>query len=227
MNAKVLHPFFLENSIGLYNLSVGHTILGVTGIVHDAIGKLIDAARVIAAAYGIRQGADLPLIEINVTDVIKINDSPDLSGIAELFRRSIIGSEHNLMPLQTNGVREHELTQRRAVRPTAVFLQNFDQEGVGGCLDSKVLAEARVPGKGLPHVTRLLADSLFIIYMEGRGIPGRNLFCLFPGQKRDLIHQSTSSVHLQKARSALNSMSSSSRSSLQKRFSKSDPKTHL
>ncbi len=74
VDAKVLGALGLEQAERLEELLGGHAVLGVAGVIHDAVGELEQAARIKAAADRLGGGACDALKELDVADVVEIDD---------------------------------------------------------------------------------------------------------------------------------------------------------
>ncbi len=71
MNTELLNPLGLQDLKALKQLLSGKTILGIAGIIHDAVAHFENAARIIPAAHGLRQLSSQDLLqERNMGDVI-------------------------------------------------------------------------------------------------------------------------------------------------------------
>ena len=88
----------------------------------------------------------------------------------------------------TGGLGQHQLRVGGAVAAAALLLQNFDDKGIGGCLDGKVLLEALVPGKSLLQGPGVAADASLVIHMEGSWDLGGDFLRLFQGNKGGFLH---------------------------------------
>ena len=74
MDAKILGTFGLERAEGIKELIGGHAVLGIARVVHNAVGKLEQAARVKTAAHRLGDGARDALVELDVADVVEVDD---------------------------------------------------------------------------------------------------------------------------------------------------------
>ena len=96
MESDLLYAMCLKLGICFEKLFLGHAVLGIARIVHDAVAELIYSARIISAAYDLRElGTDNALKERNVSDVIQVDDASELSTERILFSRRIIAREHD------------------------------------------------------------------------------------------------------------------------------------
>ena len=87
-----------------------------------------------------------------------------------------------------DSVGQHQLRHGGAVKAEAVFAENIHDIGIGSGLDREILAETRIPGKGLLNSLRVFPDSFFIIEIKGSRILLRDLFRLFLCYIRDFFH---------------------------------------
>ena len=95
---KVLGALGLERAEGLEELLGGHAVLGVAGVVHDAVGELEQAARIKAAADRFGDGrAANTLKELDVADVVKVDDGAQLVGELKVGSRRVVGREHDVV----------------------------------------------------------------------------------------------------------------------------------
>ena len=109
VDAKVLGALDLEHAEGLEELLGGHAIFGIARVVHDAVGELEQAARVKTAADRFGDRAGDALIELNVTDVVKVDDGAQLVGKRKVGRRRVVGREHNVVARNAQRAGNHEL----------------------------------------------------------------------------------------------------------------------
>ena len=89
MDAELFRALFLKDLIGLEELRLGHTVFGITRIVHDAVAEFEETARIIAAANRLRYPGSL-LKEVDHRKIIQIDYGSELGGISHVLRRSII-----------------------------------------------------------------------------------------------------------------------------------------
>ena len=163
VNAKILGALGLEHAEGLKELLGGHAVLGIARVVHNAVGKLEQAARVKTAAYRFGDGARDALVELDVADVVEVDDGAQLIGKLKVRRRRIVGREHDVVAGDAQRTGDHELGIARAVTTAAVFVENGDERRVGIGLDGKVLLKARVPCKGVAHFLHVAADARLVV----------------------------------------------------------------
>ena len=170
MDAEVLGTLGLKLGERLEELLRRHAVLGVAGVIHDAVGELEETARVEAAAHGLGDGAGDLLEEIDVADVVEVDDRPQLAGEGEVRRGRIVAREHDVLAGGAHGLGDHELRVARAIAAAAVLAQDGDQRGVGVGLHGEVLAKAGVPREGLANGLHVAANARLVIQMEGRGV---------------------------------------------------------
>ena len=75
----------------------GHAVLGVAGVVHNAVRELEQAARVKTAADRLGDGARNALKEIDMADVVKVDDGTQFVGELKIRRRRVVGREHDVV----------------------------------------------------------------------------------------------------------------------------------
>ena len=167
VDAEVLDALFHEGLVGFDHLGFGHAVLGVAGVVHDAVRERVDAARVVPAAHGLRQLAAAGLLaEVDVGDVIEVDDGAQLVRVGVFLEGSVVGGEHDVVAGEAQRLRHHEFGPGRAVRAAVILRQQFHDARVRRRLDGKVLPEARVPGKRLFHVFHVAADARLVIEVK-------------------------------------------------------------
>ena len=146
MNSKILHAVRLQLPIGIKKLLLRHAILGISGIVHDSVAHPEYAARIVAAAHGLREGISEKLLQrCNVRNVIQIDDGTELSCKHILTVRRLVRGKHDFVSRSPDGIRQYKLCLRRAVKAKTVILHNLHQIGVGRCFHGKIFAKARIP----------------------------------------------------------------------------------
>ena len=163
MDAKILGALGLEHAEGLEELLGGHTIFGVAGVVHDAVGELEQAAWIKAAADRLGDGARDALKELDMADVVKVDDGAQFICKGKIRRRRVVGREHDVVAGDTQRAGNHELGIARAIAAAAVFVENGDERRVGIGLDGKVFLKARVPCKGVAHFLHVAADARLVV----------------------------------------------------------------
>ena len=163
MDAEVLGTRGLELGERLEELLRRHAVLGVAGVIHDAVGELEEAARVEAAAHSLGDGAGDPLEEVDVADVVEIDDGAQLIGKLKVRRRRVVGREHDVMAGDAQRAGDHELGVARTIATATVFVENGDKCRVGVSLDGKVLLKPRIPCKGVAHLLHVAADARLVV----------------------------------------------------------------
>ena len=141
----------------------GHAVLGVAGVIHDAVGELEQSARIKAAADRLGDGPRNVLKELDVADVVKVDDGAQLVGELKVRCRRVVGREHDVVSRDTQRAGDHELGIARAIAAAAVFVENGDERRVGICLDGKVFLKARVPCEGVAHLLHVAADARLVV----------------------------------------------------------------
>ena len=96
MYAEMLCALFLQNLKCLSNLLCGHSVFGVSGIVHDVIADFKQAARIKTAADGLRNMSQSLLQALYMGDVVQVDDSSQLFCISKFLRRRIVGGKHDV-----------------------------------------------------------------------------------------------------------------------------------
>ena len=187
MDAEVLCALFHQEPEALEHLLAGKPVFGVLRLVHDKGGDREAAARVEPAADRLRNAGQLFQI-FNVRDVIKIDVRAELVGELIIRSRRDIRREHDLAAGESAGVCHLKLGERGAVRAAALFFQNFENKGIRGRLDRKILAEALVPCECLPDKTGIFADAPLVVNVERSRESCCNLLRLFLGEKRFFDH---------------------------------------
>ena len=176
-----------EHAVRLEELLLGHAVLGVARVVHDAVGQAEEPAGVEAAARDRAHGPRLLLEERDVRDVVEVHDGAELAREAEVLGRRVVGREHDLLARHAERSCDEELSVAGAVAAAAVLQQDLDERGVGVGLDGEVLPEARVPREGVEHRLRVAADAGLVVQVEGGGVPLGDVDELVGGHKR-LLH---------------------------------------
>ena len=163
VDTKVLGALGLEHAERLEELLGGHAVLGVAGVIHDAVGKLEQTARIKAAADRLGDGPRNVLKELDVADVVKVDDGAQLVGELKVRCRRVVGREHDVVSRDTQRAGDHELGIARAIAAAAVFIENGDERRVGIGLDGKVFLKARVPCEGVAHLLHVAADARLVV----------------------------------------------------------------
>ena len=112
MDTEILCPLALKDLIGINQLILGHTILGISGVVHDSVAEFEHTSRIIAAADGLRNVSDGLLQEINMGKIIQIDNSAKLICVCKFLRRRIVGRKHNVLAIKPTGLGKHQLCIR-------------------------------------------------------------------------------------------------------------------
>ncbi len=89
MKAEIFYAELHQLLAALDQLLLGKAVFRIPRVVHNPVADLINAARVIAAAYGFRHAAFL-LEKINMRKVIQINVSSQLPCLRKLAGRRIV-----------------------------------------------------------------------------------------------------------------------------------------
>ena len=180
MDAEVFHALLRKDTVRLFDLVAGHAVLGIAGIVHDAVSNGEVAARIEPAAHGFGQAAGDLFQKVDMRQVVQVDENPHPGGQGHVLDRRLVGAEHDFVFLEADRIRHLQLRQARTVGAAALFPENPQQKGIGRGLDGEVFPEALVPGESLAHEARRFADSLFVIQVEGRRIGFGNFSDCFP-----------------------------------------------
>ena len=183
MDAEFLGTGSHQLGVSLGHLILTHAVLGVAGVIHDAVAQLKHTARVKAAADGLGHACDL-FQELHMSQIVEVDVSAQVVGFLHVLGRGVVGGKHDIAALEAAGLAHQQLGIAGAVDTTAFLLQDFQQVGVWGRLDGKVFLEAFVPAERGVDLAGVLADAFFVIEVEGRGNIGGNLFRLGKGDKR-------------------------------------------
>ena len=167
MNSEPLDTQFLQAVDRYRHLGRGQPVLGVPRIPHDPGPQLEVAPRVVAQADLFWDTA-IFREKINVANVVEVDQDAQFACQTVLFCGRDVRGEHDVVPLEAHGIREQELRVRGAVNPTPLILEQLEDGGIRGCLDRKVLFEARVPRECLLQRIHVGADSRSIVEVERR-----------------------------------------------------------
>ena len=164
VDAKVLGALGLEHAEGLEELLGGHAVLGVAGVIHDAVGELEQAARIKAAADRLGNGPrNAPQRTSMWLMSSKLTMAPSLSASSK--SAAGVSLDENMMswPVMPSERAIMKLGIARAIAAAAVFVENGDECRVGIGLDGKVFLKARVPCEGVAHLLHVAADARLVI----------------------------------------------------------------
>ena len=216
MHTEMLNTLSQKALVGLDNLLMSHAIFSIAGVIHDVVGDGEMSARVVAAAYSIRNIGHL-FQKVDMSDIVQINGDIQLARQLEVLRRGSIGGEHNLAFLEAHSVAHQQLGIGGAVSAAALLAQDLQQIGVGSCFNCEIFLEALIPRESLVQQTCSTTNASLIIQMEGSGILSNNLFQLIFSYKGYFLrHVYHLSVNLIKAISFFNaSLNKSTRLRLQ------------
>ncbi len=178
------HPFILQNAVSLKKLLRRKAVLGIAWIVHNTVAHLEHAARIVTAAHGLGQFPQNAFHKVDMRDVVQIDDASHFRTVFVLLCRGIVGGKHDILPVNSQSVAQHQLRQRGAVAASAVLMHDLDQERIRTRLHRKILLKSLIPRKSLLHGFRVLPDAFLVIDMERRGVCLHNLFYLFLRHKR-------------------------------------------
>ena len=192
VDAEVPGTLCSQLLVAFDHLLLGHTILGIAGLVHDlkalfALAQTEGAARVIAAEDVLRHAGDT-LQKFHHGGVVQIDIGTHLVGLLHIFHGSLVGGEHDIAAGEAAHLAEHQLGQGRAVHAAALLLEDLQDDRVRQSLDGKILLEAFVPAECLVDAAGIFTDALLVVDMERRGHILNDLLCHRLGQKRFLFH---------------------------------------
>ena len=192
MDAELLCALLHQLFVAVDHLLLGHTVLGIAGLVHDlkalfALAQTEGAARVIAAEDVLRHTGDT-LQKFHHGGIVQIDIGTQLVGLLHILHGSLVGGEHDFAAGETAHLAEHQLSQGRAVHAAALLLEDLQDDRVWQSLDGKILLEAFVPAECLVDAAGIFTDALLIVDMERRGHILNDLLCHRLGQKRFLFH---------------------------------------
>lgn len=180
MDAKLLDPGVAEGEERLAQLRDGHAELGVLRRADDAVCRLEVAARVDPAAHRPRELPHVVAPEPQLVEGVKVDGRAEVARQAVVGERRVARGEHGRLAAYAAGVGEHELGERGAVGSAALLRQDADDDGVGGRLDGKVLAEAGIPGECLVKGTGAGSQQVLAVQVERRGMDLGNLLQPLP-----------------------------------------------
>ena len=109
MQAKGFGALSLQHAVGVEKLFLGHAVLGVAGVIHDAVCELEQPARVEAAAYGLGDATGRALKEVDVGDIVKIDGGAKLACKLEVRCGRVVGREHDVGPRDAQRAGDHKL----------------------------------------------------------------------------------------------------------------------
>ena len=210
MDAELLCTLLHQLFVAVDHLLLGHTVLGIAGLVHDlktlfALAQLEGSAGVIAAEDLLRHPGH-PLQKLHHGGVVQIDVGTQLVGLLHILHRGLVGGEHDVVAGKAAGLAEHQLGQGGAIYAAALLLEDLQDDRVRQCLDRKILLEALVPAEGLVNAADILPDALLVVDVERRGHILDDLLCHRLGQKRFLFHNNIPLVLRSPACSGLRSI---------------------
>ena len=188
VDAEVARAERLEPHERLDHLVLAHAVLGLAGVVHDAVAQLEDPAGVVAAEHGLGDLRDA-LEEVDHREVVEVDERPEPGGLEHVERRRLVRGEHDLVAGKAACLREQELGVARAVDAAALLLQDLKQRRVRRRLDGEVLPEPRVPRERAVHGARPLAYARLVVEVERGRHVGDDRPGLLHGHKRFLLHE--------------------------------------
>ena len=189
MDAEVLDPQLLQAHDGTCHLVLGHAVFGIPGHIHNGVAQTEGAAGVIPQTHGL--GKVFPgqtLQEGHIGGVVQIDIGAQFQSLFHVQFRGNVGGEHNVVSCDAYGLGQQKLRVGGAVTAAALFLQNFDNIGIGRGLYGKILPKAGVPGKGSLQRPGIAADARLVVDVEGGGNLGRDFTGLIQRHKCLLFH---------------------------------------
>ena len=189
MDTEMLHAQFLQLSVAFKELVFSKAVFGVAGVVHDSVAHGEDTAGIIAAAHGLRQLSVQDLRDKgNVGNIIQVDDGTQFCRVGILFRRRLIGREHDMFPGRANRFGQHQLGHGGTVKAEIIVPEKVHDGGIGRRLYRKVFSESFIPREGFLDCFRVGTDSRLIVDVPGSRINGRQLFCFFFADKGYFVH---------------------------------------
>ena len=173
VNAELLCAQCHQTGVGFGHLVLAHAVLGVAGVIHDAVAQLKHTARIVAAANGLGDTGRF-FEEVHMGQIVQVDVSAQLVGFLHVLRRRLVGGKHDVAAGKAAGLAHQQLGVAGAVDAAALLLQNFQDVRVRGGLDGKVLLEAFIPAERGVDLAGVLADTGLIVQVEGRGDFGGN-----------------------------------------------------
>ena len=182
VESEALHPGRLHLRVALEELLARHAVLRLLGLADDGVAAL-QRTGVVAAAEDMAvkflgQGCGSARGPVRfpyrlhhalpVRDVVEVDYRAELPCLAELLCRRVVRGEHDRLAHVADLLGEHELRHRRAVAAEAELLEKLHEVRIRRSLHGEVLAEALVPGEGLPESLRVGADALRVVDVERR-----------------------------------------------------------
>ena len=195
MDAEVLCTQCHQAGISFGHLLFGHAVLGIAGVIHDAVAQVKGSAGVKAAADRFGDTCHI-LEEIHMGQVVQVNVSAQVIRLLHVLHRRFVGGEHDIAAAEATGFAQQQFGVAGAVHAAAFLFQDAQQVRVGGCLNGKILLKTFVPCKSFVDKACIGADAFFVIKMErGRHI-GNNFLCLLKGDERFLFRHNNTSFPL-------------------------------
>ena len=186
MDAELLGAQRHQLGVGLGHLVLAHAVLGIAGIIHDAISQVEHAARIVPAADGFGNTRHL-FEEVHMGEIIQIDVGTQFIRFLHILRRRIVGREHNVTAGKAASFAHQQLGIAGAIDAAAFLLQNFEDVRVRRGLYGEIFFKALVPAESRIHAACIFSDSFFVIEMERRGHIRDDLLCLFQRNKRQLL----------------------------------------
>ena len=136
---------------------------------------------IVAAEDSLRNAADGLLQKFHVGQIIQVDNGSQPICQLVFLRQGVVGGEHDLPAPEAAALRQHQFRQAGAVGPAALGPQRFQNGGIRGGLDGKILPESGIPGKGGVKPPGVFPYALFVVEVKGGGVLSDNfvqlLFC--------------------------------------------------
>ena len=187
VNAEVLRAQLHQPGDGPCHLVFGHAVFGVPGHVHDGVAKREGTARVIPQTHRL---GDRPhgCQKIHIGGIVQIDVHAHIPRLAHIQFRGDVGGKDHVVSRDAHGLGQQQLGIGGAVAAAALLVEDFQQEGVGGGLDGKILPESGIPGKRRLQQPGVGADAGLVVNVKGGGDLLADFLCFFQSQKRYLFH---------------------------------------
>ena len=187
MKSYLLYAVRFKLGISFEKLLLGHSVLGIARIVHDAVAELINSARIISAAHHLRElRSDDAFKERNMCNIIKIDYASELGTERILFSRRIVAREHDRA---SDRVRKNKLSLARAVKSESGVPDDLHNIRIRRGLYRKILTETFIPGECILNSLTTCLYSGFVIDMKRCRVIFGDLLDHFFGNKRFLFHK--------------------------------------
>ena len=178
MNTKMFRAFFHQLFIGFHHLGPCHAVLGIPGVIHNAVGNSKMPAGVKTAADRFGNPCNF-FQKIHMGQVVQVDDDSHLFSQLHVFHRRFVRTEHYIGPCKAHSMAHFQFRQGRAVCPAAFFFQDLQDVRVRRGFHGKIFFEPFVPAECPVYQTGRPADSRLVVQVKGRRKVFGNLFCFF------------------------------------------------